>query len=106
MQEKKQATLVMKKRLQAGKKLDKNTYICSVHSYSEKTESLCLLLEAGELTDLSLDAIYECNISERQYTIRAMGRIRERYRNECGKILELRIENGFYKNRIKSVDKR
>lgn len=106
MREKKQATLVMKKMLRAGKKVDGNTYICSVHSYQEQTESLYLLLEEGELTDLSLDAVYECRIWEQSYEIQAVGRIKERYHSAHGQMLEMRVENGFYKNRIKSVDKR
>ena len=106
MREKKRATLVMKKMLQAGKKVDGNTYICSVHSYQEQTERLCLLLEEGELTDLSLDGVYECRIWEEAYEIQAVGRIKERYRSAYGPMVEMRVENGFYKNRIKSVDKK
>ena len=106
MREKKQAMLVMKKMLRAGKKVDRNAYVCSVHSYQEQTESLYLLLEEGELTDVSLDAVYECKIREQSCEIQATGRIKERYRSEQGPMMEMRVENGFYKNRIKSVDKR
>ncbi len=106
MREKKQAFLTMKKILRAGEKPDEKTYVCSVVDYKEKTECLYLLLQEGSLTDLSLDAVYECRIMEADCEIQSTGRIRARYFCEHGKMLEMRIENGFYKNNIKSVDKR
>lgn len=106
MQERKQAMLTMKKTLRVGNKVDTRTYICNMASYDKKTESLYLLLMEGELAAISLDAIYECKLKEAEYDIVASGRIEERYRCEIGNIIKMKIENGFYKNNIKSVDKR
>lgn len=106
MQESKKAYLTMKKVLRIGQKQDIKTYTCEFCGYDKKSESIYLLLMDEPLSKLSLDAIYECKVEESHAEVLMTGRIKERYRNERGSMLEFNVENGFYKNSIKSVDKR
>lgn len=99
------AILRMKKNLCAGGALDEKIFFCSVLMYDSKRECIYLVLEDEMLTKISLDAIYECQITTSEYTEICTGRVRERYYNEFGKILQFEIKNGFYKNNVKSVDK-
>lgn len=105
MENRKPAQLRMKKMLCKGGSVDETIYQCSVLKYDEKAEKLYFVLEEGDLTSLSLEAVYECCIMEESACIRATGRLQERYCSENGKIAKIAIENGFYKNNIKSVDK-
>lgn len=105
MEIREQAILKMKKILKTGETMDGCAYQCVVSAYDEKKECIYLLLKDAELTELSLDAIYECVITSQQNTYSVTGRIRSRYENQEGKMFELYITNGFYKNSIKSVDK-
>lgn len=105
MYEGKKAELEMKKVLLAGKVLEQKVFQCNILRYNAEQERVYLVLEKDELTNISLDGIYECRIETGKMWLVGEGRILERYYNEAGKILELQIENGFYKNNIKSVDK-
>ena len=105
MEKRKPAQLRMKKMLRTGGGMDENIYQCSVLACDEKTERLYMILEEGDLTALSLDAVYECSMMDDDVCVRATGRVQERYCSEEGKIVKIAIENGFYKNNIKSVDK-
>lgn len=97
--------LKMEKVLRAQDTKDKATYACTVLEYDAGRESICLLLEAGKLTDISLDAIYSCKIQSEEEQISCTGRICERYYGKAGKIIEFQIKSGFYKINLKSVDK-
>lgn len=97
--------LTMEKVLRTVDTKDKATYACTVLEYDTERESICLLLETGKLTDLSLDAIYSCNIQSEAEQISCTGRICDRYHGKAGKILEFQIKSGFYKINLKSVDK-
>lgn len=105
MCEGKRAELEMKKTILAGEVLEQKVFECSILRYNAEQERVYLILENDELTSVSLDGIYECRIEAGKIWLVGEGRIVERYYNEAGKILELQIENGFYKNNIKSVDK-
>lgn len=95
------AELKMQKVLRTGQVSDDTVYTCVVSAYCAQQESLSLILQSGKLTDLSLDAIYTCEIHTEQEQLRCTGRIRERYCDIEGKILKMKIENGFYKINIK-----
>ena len=97
--------LKMKKMLQADGKLDDREYICKVLKYDKSRENFHFDLQSGMLTELSLDAIYECKITSVDTQIKCSGRIKERYRGEEGCVLKFQIENGFYKINLKNVDK-
>ena len=99
------AVLTMKKVLLANTELDEKNYLCKVLRYEPKQECIYLVLENDLLPAVSLDALYECRIQESEKVLICTGRIKERFYNEYGKILELEIENGFYKISLKSVDK-
>lgn len=99
------AELQMEKMLLMGETVDRKIFACKVLMYDSKKERIYLLLESGMLTEISLDAVYRCQITSGTEDILCNGRIKERYRNEEGEVLELQIENGFYKINIKSVDK-
>lgn len=98
--------LEMKKMLLAGAGKEENVFQCKILEYDAGQERIYLILEDAKLSEISLDAVYECRIKTKEGLRVGEGRIRQRYYNEAGKILELQIENGFYKNSIKSVDKR
>lgn len=100
------AELEMKRVLSAGGMLNHKVIECEVIRYDEREECIYLLLENEEVTSVSLDAVYECRIEHGEETVLSQGRIIERYWHENGKIIIYQIENGFYKNSIKSVDKR
>lgn len=100
MGERKKATLKMKKALTHMVKKTKESYECSVYKYEEKNDRIYLVLERGELTDLSLDAIYECKIYGQVNEMSLTGRVEERYCGEQGKMLKMHIETGFYKKSI------
>ncbi len=95
------ATACMKKTLRVEDVLDEQIYSAVVHGYDEKTECIYLQLETGKLTDLSLDAIYECKIQTENERQECTGRIKERYCGMAGKIFRFEIENGFYKISLK-----
>ena len=97
--------LTMRKTLLANEQLDEKNYLCEVLRYEPKKECIYLVLENDLLPTISLDAVYECQIQQNEETRICTGRIKERFYNECGKILQLEIENGFYKISVKSVDK-
>lgn len=73
---------------------------CRVITYNQEEECIYLLVEEGELTSLSLDGIYECEIKTQKETVRCKGRLIERYMNKMGKIAVMRVKNGFYKNNV------
>ena len=76
-------------------------HACTVLRYDENQECIYLLLQGGELTELSLDAIYTCKILGEDMQTECDGRIQARYCSEAGKILEFKIKNGFYKINLK-----
>lgn len=93
--------LHLKKMLCIGAVLNEQTHIATVWEYDEKKECIFLLLETGKLTDLSLDAIYDCKIQTEEGGFSCTGRITERYCGAAGKIFKFEIENGFYKINLK-----
>ena len=95
------ATLYMKKALQTEANLDERVYSGIVLQYDENKECIYIRLEAGQLTDLSLDAIYKCKIQGENERVECTGRIKERYCGMAGKTFRFEIENGFYKISLK-----
>ncbi len=71
----------------------------TVLHYNTKEECIYFLLENEELTNVSLDIIYQCEITSSKERLSCTGRVKERYYHESGKVLKFEIENGF------SVDK-
>ena len=102
------AELVMKKVLCKDMTFDQKKYLCKIFRYEPLEECIYLILENDSLTDISLDAIYECSIYDKtsvgNKTV-SSGYIKERFSNKFGKILKFQIKNGFYKISVKSVDK-
>ncbi|MBQ8803424.1 MAG: hypothetical protein IJZ53_07325 [Tyzzerella sp.] len=99
------AELKMKKVLHVSGVMDGSVHACHVLRYDENRECLYFSLQSGELSDLSLDAIYECKIRSSEAQTNCSGRIKERYCGAEGKTIKFQIENGFYKINLKSVDK-
>ena len=100
MNERNLAIIKMKKALKRGAKLSAHTYECVVWKYEEKTESIYLNVSCP-LTDISLDAIYECKVMGVKQEIIMTGRVVERYICESGYVIKIHIQTGFYKNSIK-----
>ncbi len=91
------AWLQMKKPIKKGVKKAEQTYECKVWRYDENKECLYLALQEAALSNLSLDAIYECKIEEGAEGLLCTGHIRERYHSEGQQMVKFEIENGFYK---------
>lgn len=100
------AELTMRKLLCKGSDMDQKTYLCNILRYDFGKECIYLVLENSSLKEISLDAIYECVIKETESEkIMCTGRVVERFHEEAGRIIKFKIENGFYKINVKSVDK-
>ena len=84
------AVLTMVQYLKEDKEKDENIYEATVIEYQKEMEQVHLILRSGSLSDISLDAVYECRI-----------RIKERYENRAGMILVLQVTNGFYEINLK-----
>lgn len=92
--------LTMKKMILDGGYYNDVTYTCKIIMYNKEEECIYLLTGKTELTEFSLDAVYECCFSETEEEIRCEGMLRERYWNKLGKVIVLHIQNGFYKNPV------
>lgn len=95
------AKLYLKKMLRIGAALEEREHTATVLRYDVKKECIFFLLGSGRLTDLSLDAIYECEIQTEEGRLSCSGRITERYCGIEGKTFKFEIENGFYKINLK-----
>ncbi|MCI8639598.1 MAG: hypothetical protein HFG41_10820 [Coprococcus sp.] len=83
------------------KELDETEYQCTVIEYQKDLEQVHLLMNTGKVTDISLDAVYECRIQGMAGEAVCNGIITERYINRAGIILILQVMNGFYEINIK-----
>ena len=98
------AMLVMKKQLDTNADIDAKKYVCKVIKYDTKQAALYVNLEKDNLEDISLDAIYECDVKQEEEFVVCEGRVGERYFNKYGKVIKIEIKNGFYKINVKSVE--
>ena len=80
-------------------------YNCNFLSYDEIRESIFVELTQAELCDVSLDVIYDCRVIGENDITQIKARIIDRYDGKSGKILMLKIVEGFYKIPINKVDK-
>ena len=92
------AKLKMKKMVLDSGYYNDTEYTCKVAAYEKEKANIYLLTGKTELPEFSLDAIYECVLSEEESEISCLGVIRERYWSKLGKVVVFHIENGFYKN--------
>lgn len=95
------AVLSMIQYLKEDGEIDENVYSCTVIEYHKEMEQVHLLMRSGNITDIELDAVYECAIHTLQGDAVCTGMIKERYENRAGMILILQIVNGFYEINIK-----
>lgn len=95
------AKLRMEKCLTIGGQMVDTQFICEVMDYREEEGSIFLALSNGTLTDLSLNAIYKCEVQTGEYTVWCTGLLVDRYCSRDGKIVKMKIQNGFYKINIK-----
>lgn len=99
------AELNMQKMLLSDGEMTISTHNCIVLRYDDKQEYLYLNLKTGNLSDVSLDAVYQCVVKGEYEEISCTGRVTERYHEKEGNVLKMQVENGFYKINIKCVDK-
>ena len=95
------ALLSMIQSQKEGCEIDPAVYKCTVIEYHKELEQVHLLQRTGEITDISLDAVYECRIQTLQGESVCTGTVKERYENRAGMILILQIVNGFYEINVK-----
>ena len=104
------AVLTMVQYLKEDKEKDENIYEATVTSkhmienfvkYQKEMEQVHLILRSGSLSDISLDAVYECRIRTITCETVCTGMIKERYENRAGMILVLQVTNGFYEINLK-----
>ena len=74
---------------------------CKISNYDETEENILLVLQGGNLEDLSLNAVYQCEIQEAENAVLCTGIIVDRCCTSEGKIVKMKIQNGFYKINIK-----
>ena len=60
-----------------------------------------VILRDENLRQLSLDALYECQIQTEDAWFTCTGKIVERFCNHQGNNVKLQVKNGFYKINIK-----
>ena len=97
--------IYMQRTLRVGDTTDKTVYPCEYLRYDSRKECLYLLAKDTALTAFSLDAVYICELQTGDEELQCTGRMKERSNQPVGKVLKIEIENGFYKNNIKPVDK-
>lgn len=71
-----------------------------VLSVDKDRETLKMLLRGEEVDVISLDAVYNCKLTDGENVEDCDGMVLERYLGEEGNILIFQIENGFYKNSL------
>lgn len=94
------AKLKMEKSLIIGERTEDAQFIGEVLDYQEDGK-IYFLLPNAELTELSLNAIYKCEIQTTDDAVWCTGTLVERYCADKGKVVKMKIENGFYKINIK-----
>ena len=95
------AVLTMVQYLKEDKEKDENIYEATVIEYQKEMEQVHLILRSGSLSDISLDAVYECRIRTITCETVCTGMIKERYENRAGMILVFQVTNGFYEINLK-----
>ena len=75
---------------------DEVIHKCQVYKYDAEEDYMFLALKEGELTDISLDAVYQCYISTRKELINCSGMVKERYQCKYGNFVVFKITDGFY----------
>ena len=93
--------LKMKQPLLIGMALDEKAYEGKLQRFDETEECCFILLREAMLTDISLDAVYQCEINTQIERISCIGRVRERYHDANGKTIKFEIKNGFSKINVK-----
>ena len=93
--------LKMKKVLRIGMAQDETLYEGKLQWYDEKEERIYLVLQDENLMNISLDAIYQCEILSESNRFICDGRVEERYCSSNGKTVKIRIKNGFSKINLK-----
>ena len=97
------ALLKAERELKADGVKEGGTYNCSVLKYDAARECIFLQLQSSDLTEVSLDVVYSCEIGDGKEKVVCTGRVRERYRGVYGKTIRFQVKNGFYKINIKSL---
>lgn len=92
--------LKMKKMLLSGCEYSDVVHTCKVLDYRQELGRLYLLTGKTEVTEFSLDGVYECSWTDGEIEVVCSGMIRERYWNKLGKVVIFEIQNGFYKNPV------
>ena len=88
-----EARLRAKKVLRKEDELVETVLRCKVWEYDPSKECIYLILQEGELTDVSLDTIFSCEVVRETEKLECVGKIIERYCNENGKIIKFKIKN-------------
>ena len=90
------AELKMVRTLSIDAVFDEEIRNCKIYKYDAEGDYMQLLLENGNLADISLDAKYDCWIMMKKESISCSGVVRERFHCDKGSMLIFEIENGFY----------
>lgn len=88
--------LQMAKTISADAIFDDATHRCKVFRYDMEEDYIYLELKETDLAAISLDAKYQCYISNKKELLYCTGVVKERFQSENGNMLIFRIENGFY----------
>ena len=88
--------LKMEKSYSSDGIFDEVVHKCQVYKYDAEEDYMFLVLKEGKLTDISLDAVYQCYISTRKELINCSGTVKERYQCKYGDFIVFMISDGFY----------
>lgn len=92
------AVLKMLRIFLEGELMDETEYLCRITKYDTDREYMTMTLLEGDLTQISLDAEYDCRIQPED--ICCQGTVVERFFDREGGRLIFSVENGFYKNNL------
>ena len=91
------ADLRMEKSFSSDDVFDDGIHKCQVYKYDAEEDHIFLVLKEGNLTDISLDAFYQCYIATRKGLINCKGTVKDRYQCQYGNFVVLKISDGFYR---------
>ena len=91
------ADLKMEKGYSSDGIFDDVIHKCQVYKYDADEDYMFLVLKEGSLTEISLDAYYQCYVATRKGLINCSGTIKERYQCQYGNFVVFKISDGFYR---------
>ncbi len=97
------AILQVERNFLKDSEINESIHHCKIIRYIPEEERIYLVIGKTDIRILSLDALYKCEIADKERHIWCSGVIRERYLNKAGKVIVFQVQNGFYKNNLNKI---